>query len=345
MVALVGQDSSLSRGLQSTLESSRAATVTRPEASRAVADVNAGRLAAVIFLPDSLQQQFTRPGGHAVVTVLTDPASRVTSVTVVQLVKAYFSTLEAGRAGTLAILQAAAPRDAAELGRVAARAQAGMQQVLSNPQIQFVTRSVSGQAAGYFSYYAIAFGVMFTLMSAALSAGTLVEEDERGTLLRLQAAPIGAGSIILGKGVALYGVCVTQLGLFAALTSVLFGVQWGPVLGVVVGVLVVALGASGLGGVILATARTPEQVNVYSLLLVILMSLIGGSMWPLESLPATVQTLSRFTFNRWAIEVFQTIAAPGLGVFDASGQSLVLAGIGIVGLTIAGVSLNKRISS
>ncbi|HEX2864108.1 MAG TPA: ABC transporter permease, partial [Deinococcales bacterium] len=168
-VAVVGQDSTLLRGLESVLRDSRTATLAHPSRDVAVSGVNAGRYTAAVFVPPDLQPQLESEKGRATVTVLTDPASRVAAVTIVQIVKAYFSTLEAGRAGALAIVQAANPPAGADRARVTARAEAGMQQALSNPQVQLATRTVTGQAAGYFSYYAIAFGVMFTLMSAAVS--------------------------------------------------------------------------------------------------------------------------------------------------------------------------------
>lgn len=332
-IAIVGADDELSRGLARELEKTANARVQRMTLSQATEAVLSGRLVALVEIPEGLRRAAARPGKSGEVRVLTDPASRVGAVAVGRVTQSYLDALEAGRAATLATVQALRPQDAPELGRLLTSVEPVISARLSNPRVSFRADAASGQSAGYFAYYAVAFGVMFTLLTATQSAGGLLEEAERGTLSRLLAAPVSTSTLLAGKLLALYGVAVLQLGLFVVATWLIYGVNWGAPPGVLVGVLAVAAAAAGLGGVVIGVTQSIEQVGTTSLMLVILMSLLGGSMYPVESLPGIVQTLSRFTFNRWAIDAFQTLRAPGLGLADAAlplGVLLAVAALGAV---------------
>lgn len=341
-VALVGAEDEFARGLAAELERSANARVERTTLARATQALRAGRLVAVVVVPPDLRRAALRPAAAGEVRVLADPASRVGAFAVERVVRSYLDALEAGRAGVLAAVQALQPRDAPELARLVERVEPVVTRRLSAPRLSFRGDAAAGQSAGYFAYYAVAFGVMFTLLTATQGAGGLLEEAERGTLARLLAAPVGTPTLLAGKLLALYGLAVLQLGLFVLATWAVYRVNWGAPLPVAVGVVAVAAAAAGLGGVVIGLTRSIEQVGTTSLFLVILMSLLGGSMYPVESLPGAVQTLSRFTFNRWAIETFQTLGAPGLGLRDALLPLAVLLATAAAGAAFGAVRIAGR---
>jgi ABC-2 type transport system permease protein len=94
-------------------------------------------------------------------------------------------------------------------------------------------------------------------------------------------------------------MALVQLGSFALLTNLLYRVNWGEPFAVAITVLATAAAAAGFGGIIIGIARSHEQVNVIGLAFLLVMSLLGGSMWPIETLPGVAQQFSRLTYNRW----------------------------------------------
>jgi ABC-2 type transport system permease protein len=151
-------------------------------------------------------------------------------------------------------------------------------------------------------------------------------------MLRLQAAPIHPASMVAGKFLALLLLCGLQLGLFTLLTRVLFNVVWGPVWTVVPTILVVATACAGVGGIVIGLATRSSQIGLFTLALGVVMGLLGGSMYPIESLAGPAQVLSYLTVNRWAIEALQAVAVPELGLVEAAPALGWLMLIGVVGL-------------
>ena len=65
---------------------------------------------------------------------------------------------------------------------------------------------------------------------------------------------------------------------------------------------------TGLLALIYALARTKEQANVLSPMVLLLFAMLGGSMFPYENLPAFLQMLGQYTPNRWGVLALQGVA-------------------------------------
>ena len=340
-VGLVAADDSISQGLEKILTDANLATVQRFTITEGEAAVRTGRLVMLVELPEDTRRDLLRANASAKVRIISDAASRERALVIEQVTRAYLAQLEAGRSALLGAVQALQPPDAPTLGRYIATIQPRVQTALENPTVQISRSLASGRSQGLLAYYAIAFGVMFTLLSVTNGAGGLLDEIERGTIARLLSAPLTPTGLILAKFLALSMLAILQLGLFAIMTSLLFGVSWGPVFPAFIGIVATAAAAAGFGGVVIGLAQSHEQVNVLSLVFVLIMSLLGGSIWPIETLPGLAQGLSRLTYNRWAIEGFQTLSVPGLGLSDILPDVLVLSVMGTIGLAFGAVRLTR----
>lgn len=344
-VGLVGPSGLILDGLEKVLQTGGLAQVRRVSHQEAENGVLSGRLIAAIEVPDQarrLTRSAATPATPAVVSLLADPASQVRTVALEQVTRSYLAQLESGRAAVLAVVQTLRPPDASTLGKIATKAQQEASAAFAKPQITSRVLLTGGGSHGYFAHYAVAFGVMFTLLTATYGAGGLLEEAERGSLARVLAAPITAGTLLGGKFTALFLSAVLQLGVFVLASSLLFAVSWGAPLPAALGVLVVSLGAAGVGGVVIGLSHSVEQLNVFGLLISLLMSLLGGSMYPLEGVAGVIQVLSYFTFNRWAIEVFEAVSITNMSLIDAAPQFGVLAALGLLGLAFGSWQLSRR---
>ena len=340
-VAIVAEDSALVDRLEASLRGTKVIKVYRMNAAEAREAIRTGRVIATVEVPANVERSLLRRGAVTEVKLIGDPARSEQFVLIEQLVRSNLAGLEAGRAAVLGAVETLKPETAADLGRLLERSGERVAATLAKPPATFTSTTASGRAAGFFTYFAVAFGVMFTLLSATNGAGGVLDEIERGTITRLLGSPLGAPLLFFSKFLALLLIALAQLGLFMLATTVLFGASWGPFPLVLLGLLATATAAAGFGAIVAGLAQSHEQVNLLGMVLTLGMALLGGSIWPVETLPGPVQFLSRFTYNRWAIETFQTLAVPGFGLQEAWPSLLVLFAMGFIGVAFGAYRLSR----
>jgi ABC-type Na+ efflux pump permease subunit len=138
--------------------------------------------------------------------------------------------------------------------------------------------------------------VMFTLLVLFTSgAVTLTIERRSGILRRLASSPMSRGAVVLGKWGARMAIGAIQIA-FAMLTGVvLFHVDWGRNLPVVLLVLLTygAL-AAALAMLLGNLGRTEGQVLGLGVSLSNVLAALGGCWWPIEVTPFWAQKLALF---------------------------------------------------
>ena len=156
--------------------------------------------------------------------------------------------------------------------------------------------------------FAAGLGVMFLLFSAAGAGGALIEEVESGTLDRILSTRVTMTQLLLGKLLYLSCVAVAQLAVMFVWGEIFFGLELHRhVPGFIVMAVVTALASSAFGLVLAAIARTRMQLVALSNLLILVMSALGGSMFPRYLLSETVQKIGLVTLNAWAIDGFMKV--------------------------------------
>ena len=154
------------------------------------------------------------------------------------------------------------------------------------------------------------FGVFFVVQALATS---MLREKQDGTFRRLMAAPLPRAAMLLGKLVPYYLVNLIQVASMFAIGVLVFGMGLGNTPGALVVVtLAAAAAATGLGLMIAALGKTVEQVGGIAALLSIVLSVLGGMMFPRFLMPEFMQSLSRFTPHAWALDGYQDIIVRGL---------------------------------
>jgi ABC-2 type transport system permease protein len=153
------------------------------------------------------------------------------------------------------------------------------------------------------SFYAAGIGVMFLLFSTSGAGGTLLDEEESGTLGRLLGSRAGMRGVLTGKWIFLTLVGIAQLTVMFVWGAVVFGL---PLMTHVPGfaIMTVATAAAAAGfGLLLATAsRSRQQLSGISTIVILAMSATGGSMFPRFLMSPTMQKIGLVTFNAWALD-------------------------------------------
>jgi ABC-2 type transport system permease protein len=151
-------------------------------------------------------------------------------------------------------------------------------------------------------------GVMFLLFSAAGAGGALIEEVESGTLDRILSTRVTMTQLLSGKLLYLSTVAVAQLTVMFVWGELFFGLELHRhVPGFVLMTIVTALAASAFGLVLAAICRTRMQLVALSNMVILVMSALGGSMFPRYLLSESVQKIGLVTLNAWAIDGFMKV--------------------------------------
>lgn len=172
--------------------------------------------------------------------------------------------------------------------------------------------------------------VMMLLFGLTACGGTILEEEQSGTLQRVRLTPNAGVAVLLGKMIFTVAVGLSQLVLLFAYGGLVFGV---PVLREPVALFVhsvaVASAAAGFGLCLAVLCRTRKQLEGLSTLLILTMSALGGSWFPLAIVPAWFRTIGHFTLNAWAMDGYQGIFWYGKGLGGIAVDVLVLFAIAI----------------
>lgn len=219
-----------------------------------------------------------------------------------------------------------------------------------NP-ITIEQQTVTGQAATFNPLILVGAGqaVFFMMFTAMGSANSVLEERRDGTLNRLMASPTPRYLILLGKLLGTLVICIVQVtALLLALTligSLLVGqlqFLWGSnLLALAAVVVAVSLAATGLGSVVAALVRTPEQGNIVGGVISMAMGVLGGAFISTDVFPEAIQSFSRLTINYWGTDAFSRLSQ---NQTDISTNLLALLGIGIVLFSIGLAIFNRRLN-
>jgi len=157
--------------------------------------------------------------------------------------------------------------------------------------------------AATISFYAAGIGVMFLLFSCAGAGGTLLEEEEAGTLGRLLSSRAGMRGVLAGKWLFLVLMGIVQLTVMFTWGAVMFGLPLASHLpGFFVMTVFTAAAASGFGLLLATISRSRQQLSGLSTIVILAMSALGGSMFPRFLMSETMQKVGLVTFNAWALD-------------------------------------------
>ncbi len=186
------------------------------------------------------------------------------------------------------------------------------------------------------SFYAAAIGVMFLLFTASGAAGALLDEAESGTLDRVLASRVTMTSLMLGKLTYNSALAFAQLVLMFLWGWAVFKLDfWSHIPGFIVMGVCTAFAVAAFGLLLASICKTRAQLGALSTLVILIMSSIGGSMFPRFLMPEAMQKAGLLTINAWAIDGFTKIFWRDEPVSHLWPQVLVLLAIGAVLFAIA----------
>ncbi|HVP65398.1 MAG TPA: ABC transporter permease [candidate division Zixibacteria bacterium] len=204
--------------------------------------------------------------------------------------------------------------------------------------VQVKTRDVVGANKDnpMVSFYAAAIGVMFLLFTSSGAAGSLLEEAENGTLDRVLSSRITMTTLLAGKLTYSTLLAFSQLVLMFLWAWAVFKLDFpSHIPGFVVMGLSTAFAVGAFGMLLASVCGTRAQLGALSTLVILIMSSIGGSMFPRFLMPEAMQKAGLFTINAWAIDGFTKVFWRDEPVSHLWPQVSVLLAVGIALFVIA----------
>lgn len=160
--------------------------------------------------------------------------------------------------------------------------------------------------------------VMMLLFSLTGIGGSLLDEKEQGTLKRLLYSPIHPAEILAGKMACAMTIAVFQLIAMITFSSLVFHLELlDRIIPLAIILLATAFACTGFGVFLSTIAKSRPQLQSLSTIIVLSMSVIGGSMVPTYIMPQWMQKIGVLSINYWSIQ----------GFYDVLYRQLPIAGI------------------
>lgn len=183
---------------------------------------------------------------------------------------------------------------------------------------------------------AVLFG-FFIALSVAIG---FTEERRSGTWRRSLAAPVSRATLLLSKLFPYTLVGLGQMTFLFAIGAFAFGMQIaGSILGLVLLSIAVVTCATALGLLLASLGRTEKQIGGIGPPVLLVMGMLGGSMFPRMAMPVFMQKVGLAIPHAWALDgYYALLVRPGTTVVDVLPQIGALLGFATL---FAGIGLSR----
>lgn len=294
------------------------------------ADADAARLAVdnqeanvAIIIPANFTDALMLPEESAAIELYHDPTLTLGPAIVESLVNQFADSFAAPKVGTGAALgqlaQTGVPIDAALAQKVVADVTAAAMSQSQTTAPLVVAQSPPG-AAGDDNLLAQILGqimggmmIFFAFFTGAGTLQSILVEQEKGTLARLFTTPTPTPVILGGKALGTVVTLIVQVTVLMFFGWLVFGIQWGGALAVVLAAAGIVLIATATGLFLAALVKSTRQSGaIYGGVLTLtgMLGMItiftGGQSSP------TIQTITLVVPQGWAVQGLQTAMNGGV---------------------------------
>ena len=193
-----------------------------------------------------------------------------------------------------------------------------------------------GVSWSIYAYILPAMSILFLLFICNVVFEDILREKEAGTLLRLSISPLRMTEFIWSKIAvsALIGILCTLV--LVAMGAFIFSINWGNAFAVFLIIFCLNILIAGFIAFLYSFIRTERQAGAVLSPIILVMSLLGGSMVPVSNFPPFIQKLSPLTINYWGMEAFR---------FSIEGKPLMALLPILLGMLAAGIFLSFTASA
>jgi ABC-2 type transport system permease protein len=187
--------------------------------------------------------------------------------------------------------------------------------------------------------------ILMLLFSVAGVGTSILEEKENGTINRLLYSPLKGSTILYSKMLFAFFISILQLSAMFLFAWLILNMDMSVnIPGLILMIIATSFAVSSLGIFLASVAKTRQQAQNLSTIIILVMSAIGGSMIPLFIMPSILQKIALLSVNYWGIQGFYDLFWRALPLEEILPKILVLMSIGVA-MTLASIRLfRKRIT-
>lgn len=173
--------------------------------------------------------------------------------------------------------------------------------------------------------------ILMLLFSVAAIGTSILEEKENGTISRLLFSPISLKAILYSKMLFALIVSLMQLTVMFVFAAIFLDLDLSiNIKALILMIFATAFAVSSLGIFLAAIAKSRQQAQSLSTLIILVMSAIGGSMIPLFIMPDIMNKIAVMSVNYWSIQGFYDIFWRELPISEILPEIMVLTVSGLV---------------
>jgi ABC-2 type transport system permease protein len=362
-LAIINQDEGrFGTMLEETLTSEELADLLEPtmatNISQAKFQVDNDEIAVVVIIPSSFTSSVIPDpdtGQLAEATsieVYTNPARPIGAGIVQSIVANFVNQVDTGvLSGDVTITQLVA-NGVIEQQAIPQTTESVSRQLLANPQdasgVIAINRSTtslnSEQGFNPLAFFATGMAVFFLMYTVTIGGRSILAERNEGTLRRLLVTPTTTVQVLGGKVLGIFMSGFAQVGLLIVGTTLMFNLNWGDPLGIVVLIAAVSLAATGWGLLLAGFAKTTQHVASIGTALMLTFGILGGSFIPAENFTGPLKSLRLITPNAWAMDGFNLLNT-GRSLADIVGPIVALLVMAAVLFVVSVYLFQRRWSS
>jgi ABC-2 type transport system permease protein len=199
--------------------------------------------------------------------------------------------------------------------------------------IRVEEKEISRQRIGPPSSFAITFpqGIMWGIIACITTfAVSLVMERNKGTLLRLLAAPLTSHQVLGSKALACFLTTILVSVILMLIGILIFHIQVSSYFKLTIGLVIVAGSFVGLMMLLSVLGKTERAASGIGWAVLLVLALIGGCMIPLFFMPDWLKSLSNISPIKWGILALEGAIWRDFTFRELLKPYLVLASFGLV---------------
>lgn len=183
--------------------------------------------------------------------------------------------------------------------------------------------------------------IFFSFYTGAYSMMSILREEEEGTLARLFTTPTDRTLVLGGKFLSVVLMVLVQALVMVAAGAMLFKVNWGVPAAVALAIIGQAIGATGLGVLLISMVKTSNQAGTVLGGGLTAMGMLGGLFTVAVPDIKVFDLTGLFTPHGWVLRLWKDCLA-GAGITQMWLPFLVLTVLGITMFAIGAVLFRRR---
>jgi ABC-2 type transport system permease protein len=184
--------------------------------------------------------------------------------------------------------------------------------------------------------------ILMLLFSVAGVGTSILEEKENGTINRLLYSPLNGSTILYSKMLFAFFISILQLSAMLLFAWLILNMDLSVnIPGLILMIIATSFAVSSLGIFLAAIAKTRQQAQNLSTIIILVMSALGGSMVPLFIMPSILQKIALLSVNYWGIQGFYDLFWRVLPLEAIFPKIIILMSIGTV-MTLLSIQLFKK---